>query len=162
MTDELSTPQARADRLRRLRHLANLSRKDMCDQELNINTLKAWELARFGGLPKDGAEKVIKRVAKEGVMCTSDWLLHGLGAGPQLDSERDLINQFRKLLHDMRTPIATINMGVATTSRIIDDLNQPDLSKLKILLSNSLEETERLNQLLDQFSIILKDRYHEH
>lgn len=42
------------------------------------------ELARFGGLPVDGAERVIKRVAKENVICSIDWLLYGRGQEPYL------------------------------------------------------------------------------
>ncbi len=81
--NEASSPEARAERLRRVRNMANLSRERMCnDEALNINTYKGWEIARYGGLPVDGAEKVIKRVTKEGVVCTANWLLHGAGLGP--------------------------------------------------------------------------------
>lgn len=74
---------ARAKRLRRVRNMANLTRDAMCAGDgLNINTYKGWEIARYGGLPVDGAEKVVKRVAREGVICTIDWLLHGRGVGP--------------------------------------------------------------------------------
>ena len=63
--NEFSTPEARADRLKRVRNLANLSRKEICESgDININTYKGWELARFGGLPVDGAEKIINRVAR--------------------------------------------------------------------------------------------------
>jgi len=80
-----SSPEARAARCKRLRNLANLSRKEMCiDGVLNINTLKGWELGRYGGLPRDGAQRVIKRVARAGVVCSLEWLLHGKGMEPQL------------------------------------------------------------------------------
>lgn len=83
INDELSTPTARADRLRRARNMANLSRKEICEAEgLNINTYKGWEIARYGGLPLDGAHKVIKRIADAGVICSADWLLHGKGSEP--------------------------------------------------------------------------------
>lgn len=81
--DEGSNSDARAARLRRLRTLANLSRKEICEgADLNVNTYKGWELGRYGGLPKDGAAKVIARVATEGVFCSEDWLLHGVGVAP--------------------------------------------------------------------------------
>lgn len=84
--DERSTPEARAARLKRLRNLANLSRKEMCDgSEININTLKGWEVARYGGLPLDGAHKLIKRVAHEGVFCSIEWLLYGKGSPPRVE-----------------------------------------------------------------------------
>lgn len=92
VTDDRSTPEARAARVKRLRNLANLSRKEMCDgEELNVNTLKGWEIARYGGLPVDGAHKVIKRVAKEGVFCTAEWLLYEEGSPPKVNiSQSDL------------------------------------------------------------------------
>jgi len=82
---ELSTPEARSERLRRVRNMANLTRKEICDtEELNVNTYKGWEIARYGGLPLDGAHKVIKRITEAGVICTADWLLHGRGSEPYI------------------------------------------------------------------------------
>lgn len=95
--DEQSTPEARAERLRRVRNLANLTREAMClNSELNANTLKGWEIARYGGLPQDGAEKVVARVAQEGVTVTTDWLLYEIGVGPQV------ITDFKKAKADKK------------------------------------------------------------
>ena len=86
--NEYSTSEARAERLRRIRNLANLSRKDICgSNDININTYKGWELGRFGGIPVDGAEKVVKIIAKSGVICSTDWLLYGKKPAPTLVSE---------------------------------------------------------------------------
>lgn len=86
VVDDRSTPEARAARVKRLRNLANLSRKEMCDDdEMNVNTLKGWEIARYGGLPLDGAHKIIKRVAREGVLCTVEWLLYEAGPAPSVN-----------------------------------------------------------------------------
>ncbi|MBX9705270.1 MAG: hypothetical protein K5Q00_03360 [Gammaproteobacteria bacterium] len=80
---ESSSAAARAERLKKLRNLANLTREDICNAPgLNVNTFKGWELGRFGGLTKDGAERVIARVAQENVLCSLDWLLHNQGANP--------------------------------------------------------------------------------
>lgn len=88
LENEHSTPGARAERLRRIRNLANLSRKDMCGSDaININTYKGWELGRFGGIPLDGAEKVVKIIAKSGVICSTEWLLYGEKPAPTLISE---------------------------------------------------------------------------
>lgn len=85
VTDDLSTPEARAARLRRLRNMANLSRQAMCQaDDLNTNTYKGWEIARYGGLPVDGAERVVKRVSQENVICSTDWLLYGKGPEPYI------------------------------------------------------------------------------
>ena len=49
----------------------------MCDDEkLNINTYKKWEIGRVG-LPKDGAQIVIDRMRKGGVISSLSWLLYG-------------------------------------------------------------------------------------
>ncbi len=75
--------QSRGERLRRLRNMANLSREDLCNiDELNVTTYKGWEIGRFGGLSISGAKEVIKRVAKEGVICSLEWLISGQGCGP--------------------------------------------------------------------------------
>jgi len=82
VTDERSTPEARAERLRLVRNMANLTRTQMCDDgTININTLKGWEIGRYGGLPKDGAEKVCRRVANEGIIVSPAWLLYEIGEG---------------------------------------------------------------------------------
>ena len=68
--------------------MANLNRKEMCDSsDININTYKGWEVGRYGGLPLDGAYRVIERISKEGVVCTSEWLIYGVGAAPYVVSD---------------------------------------------------------------------------
>ena len=90
--NELSAPEARAERLRRLRNLANLSRIEICSPDyININTYKGWELARFGGLPVDGAEKIVKKIAKHGVTCSTEWLLYGKSPPPTLEIEPEIL-----------------------------------------------------------------------
>ncbi|MDP3268723.1 MAG: hypothetical protein Q8M40_06690 [Legionella sp.] len=83
--NEEASAEYRAIRLRKIRNLANLSRKDLCNTDfLKLNTYKGWELARFGGLPLDGAERVVLRVAKENVFCSVEWLLYGTGQEPYI------------------------------------------------------------------------------
>lgn len=78
-----SSPRARGERLKKLRNMANLSRRQICaDCNLNLSTYKGWEIARHGGLPLDGAKKIIMKIAKIGVTCSPDWLLHGKGNEP--------------------------------------------------------------------------------
>ena len=86
ISDEKSMPEARAERLKRVRNLANLSRIEMCEgTDLNVNTLKGWEIGRFGGLSKSGATKVIARLTNAGVICSADWLLYEIGTPPQVN-----------------------------------------------------------------------------
>lgn len=81
--ENLTSQRARGERLRRLRNMANVSREELCNIDtLNTTTYKGWEIGRFGGLTISGAKEVIKRVAKEGVICSLDWLLSGQGCGP--------------------------------------------------------------------------------
>lgn len=83
--DSLTSPKAKGERLRRIRLLANLSREDFCtDGEITLASLISWEVGRFGGLTAKGATRVIARVAKEGVFCTSEWLLYEIGVGPEV------------------------------------------------------------------------------
>ncbi len=73
----------RGKRLKELRNLANVSREELCNVEyLNINTYKGWELSRHGGLTKNGANSIIKRVYDFGVICSFNWLFEGKGNKP--------------------------------------------------------------------------------
>lgn len=86
MIDPKSTPAARAERLRQVRGLANLSRQELCEQEgLNYNTLRGWELGRFGGLSEGGAKRVSLRLLEAGIVCSADWLLYEIGPPPEVN-----------------------------------------------------------------------------
>lgn len=85
LRDPLASQEARGERVRRLRNLANLTRLQMCeDCDINVNSLKGWEIGRYGGLTSYGAEKIISRVAMEGVLCSLEWLMYGMGSGPSI------------------------------------------------------------------------------
>ncbi|MHB1948717.1 MAG: hypothetical protein ACYCQI_11470 [Gammaproteobacteria bacterium] len=93
----------RAERLRRIRNLANLSRKDLCDEaDININTYIGYEVGRYGGLTKKGAEKIIQYVSTKGVYSTFEWLMHGIGQSPRVvtDIMQDNIEADSDLLKD--------------------------------------------------------------
>lgn len=84
----------RADRLRRLRNLSNLSRKELCEgADININTYIGYEVCRYGGLTKKGAEKVVRYIATKGVYTTIEWLMFNLGPLPQviMDIKNDAV-----------------------------------------------------------------------
>lgn len=91
-----TTPIACAKRLRRVRNMANLSRKQICENSpLNFCTYKGWEVGSYGGLSAKGAEQVVKRVAQEGVICSTEWLLYEIGQGPYVipDFEKIKLDQ---------------------------------------------------------------------
>jgi len=63
---ELVSSVARAKRLRQVRNMANLSRKEMCSGSvINLSTYKGWEIGRGGGISIGGAKRVIARVKKD-------------------------------------------------------------------------------------------------
>lgn len=81
----LSESYERAERLRRVRNLINLSRKELCDiTGININTYIGYEVGRYGGLTKKGAEKIIAFATTKGVFSSLEWLLHGNGQPPRV------------------------------------------------------------------------------
>lgn len=78
----------RGERLRRIRNLANLSRKDLCDEaNVNINTYIGYEVGRYGGLTKNGANKIIDYIALKGVYTTFEWLMYGEGQAPRVETD---------------------------------------------------------------------------
>ncbi len=82
----------RAERLKRARLLAGLSRKEMGEGEaaIHTDTYKGWESARFGGLTDKGAQKVMEKFKAHGFNCSATWLLYGIGSSPFQDHSIDL------------------------------------------------------------------------
>lgn len=84
-----SSPAESAKRLKRLRHMAGLTRKEFCDVGgFSTHTFAGWETGKFGGLSTKGAEKVINALRKLGIFCSPDWLLHEIGRGPTLNTDQ--------------------------------------------------------------------------
>ena len=85
IVDKNPSSQAKALRLKRVRNLGNLTRRDIEDRYgINLNTYKGWELARHGGLSRKGAKQIVEILQNNGVMCSIEWLLYGVGEKPQL------------------------------------------------------------------------------
>ena len=107
--NQLQDKQARAERLKRVRLMGGLSRREMCtnDSGLHPDTYKGWETARFGGLTERGAEKVVKRLGVSGVTVSVDWLLYGIGNAPFEDlscqsvSKATLSDQDRQIAKEL-------------------------------------------------------------
>jgi transcriptional regulator with XRE-family HTH domain len=86
--DQKSTPEARGKRLKSLRMMAGLSRKALEDKyEVSASTMQSWEDAKAGGLTEKGAKRAIEVFRQEGIRCTIDWLLYGIGLPPQLSDK---------------------------------------------------------------------------
>lgn len=77
----LATP---GERLRRARVLAGLTTRREFEKKHHIsaNTLQGWEQGK-NPLSEKGARRVIEAFTREGLMCTSEWLLHGTGMPPR-------------------------------------------------------------------------------
>lgn len=83
LPNNLSTPEARANRLREARKIAKLSLREMSnDDQINYYTLCGWESGKHGGLTERGAHKIIERLHVAGINCSIEWLLYGLGEKP--------------------------------------------------------------------------------
>lgn len=85
ITKNQTAAVSRGKRLKSLRMMSGLSRKNLADKyNLSASTLQSWEDAKAGGLTDKGAKKIILALQAEGVQCTLDWLLYGVGKPPQL------------------------------------------------------------------------------
>ncbi|MFT3741661.1 MAG: hypothetical protein QM752_03170 [Gammaproteobacteria bacterium] len=82
--DPMSSALARGKRLKTVRLMAGLTRNGL-EQKYNISasTIQSWEAAKAGGLTERGVQRVIPILRQEGIFCTSDWLLYGIGVPPQ-------------------------------------------------------------------------------
>ncbi len=90
----------RSKRLITVRKMTNLSRESIEQKyDLSASTLQAWETPKQGGLTQKGAKRIVEILEKEGIQCSTDWLLDGIGIGPQVigadksDSESALVSE---------------------------------------------------------------------
>jgi len=114
MKENKLDPVERGERLKRLRNLANLDRKELCDScEVNVHTLKGWEIGRYGGLTQKGATKIITAVAKRGVSCSLDWLLYNIGAGPKVCTDYDLVTKIESVSAPLTTDSTSETIKIA-------------------------------------------------
>jgi len=121
--DDPTSSKAKADRLRRVRNLANLSREAFCEgSDINLTTLISWEVGRFGGISSKGARRVISRIAKEGVFCTPEWLLFELGDGPEvkINSKKSTIQLEPQQLPEQDAIIEELNVFKKFNKHAVD------------------------------------------
>lgn len=86
--DSKSGPEMRGQRLKSLRMMTGLSRKKLeQDYHISASTIQSWEDAKAGGLTKKGAERAIAVFIDQGIRCSVDWLLYGIGTPPQLSNK---------------------------------------------------------------------------
>jgi transcriptional regulator with XRE-family HTH domain len=81
----------RGARLRAARALADISREKLLEfGELSFSSLDAWENGRTP-LTQKGAERSAYALRKVGVICSTEWLLYGIGAGPRFVTDAPLL-----------------------------------------------------------------------
>lgn len=84
--DPRSSKEARARRLESLRGLTRLSRQDFAKKcGVKPGSFQNWEGPRFGGLTEKAAKKILRGIKNLGIHCTLEWLMYGIGPGPQID-----------------------------------------------------------------------------
>jgi len=84
INDLKSGSQARGKRLKTARMMTGLTRNALEKKyEISASTIQSWEAAKAGGLTERGVHRILPVLHKEGVTCTAEWLLHGIGNGPQ-------------------------------------------------------------------------------
>lgn len=124
-----ATPFARGERIRRLRESLGLSREEFGNQfGIPSGSMQNWEDARYDGLSKVSANKLINAFRKSGIEVTLEWLFYGEGDNPlslspnQIPSasfsatEEALIAQELRLFHQHN--IETTDMIVADSSMV--------------------------------------------
>lgn len=80
----MSPPKIRGERLRTLRMMAGLTRNLFGSKyNLSTSTIQSWEDGRAGGLTRRGANLVVTLFRQEGLYCTPEWLLFGIGNPPR-------------------------------------------------------------------------------
>ena len=81
-------PQTVGERFRIARELSPLSRKSFCAKhDLNWYTVQSWELRRNFSRGVN-VSKFCEALAAEGIICTEDWLIEGIGPKPYLESSQ--------------------------------------------------------------------------
>lgn len=88
LSNAKSSREARAKRLKSLRKMTRLSRSVFSERYgVPSGTLQNWESARFGGLTEKGAKIALSAIRSEGIYCSFEWLMYGIGPSPQLNDK---------------------------------------------------------------------------
>jgi transcriptional regulator with XRE-family HTH domain len=84
VSEHQAVRNARGKRLKLARKMAGLTREEVEEKYgISASTVQSWEAAKAGGLTEKGAQRAIAVLRQEGIWCTIDWLMYGLGEGPQ-------------------------------------------------------------------------------
>lgn len=141
---------ARAERLKMVRNMANLSPAQVTENsDIKLDALYSWERGRYNGLTKKGAEKFVKRVEKEDVVCSVNWLLFEEGIPPYKRTapvNKETLSK-NKIIEEIKTFEKLHNNVVYT--EIIDDGLSPNFKAgdyVAGVIMYEIDETKINNQ----------------
>ena len=107
--------RARGKRLKTVRLMAQLTRLALETKHgISSSTLQSWESAKSSGLTERGVQRILPALEKEGVYCTSDWLLYGVGAAPQIIGVNG-----NELADKTNLPIVALNENRAVIEEVL-------------------------------------------
>ena len=79
-------PQTTGGRFRYAREISPIPRTVFCRKhKINYNTVQSWEISR-NVCRSPNVTKFCRALAAEGIVCTEDWLIDGIGPQPYLAS----------------------------------------------------------------------------
>ncbi len=92
LTDFELLKKQRGNRVRILRTSLRLSRRAFAEKYgIPRGTLQNWEDGRYGGLTEKGAMQLVEIMYGEGLYCSVEWLLHGIGEAPPVAKVYDAL-----------------------------------------------------------------------
>lgn len=79
-----SSAKEKGARLKQLRRLARFTQNETAKiAGIQLSTYKSWEAGKYSELPEKRAVFLIPAFKAEGIECTLEWLMHGIGSSPQ-------------------------------------------------------------------------------
>lgn len=96
-----TTPHARGMRIKTLRLMTSLSRRLFRERYgIPPTSLQNWEDAKGNGLTEKAARKIIQLLKPDGILCSFEWLMYGVGAAPQVTDkfyfgEKNLVSEIK-------------------------------------------------------------------
>lgn len=132
--DPKATPIERGKRVKNVRLFAGLTQTALEDKyDISVNTQQGWEKGKRGGLTPKGAMRIMYAMRQEGVYVTKEYLLYGIGIGPQrledivhtgIDVEQALDTDEETAIHNELITFRKYNHN-AIDMRVIDDAMSP-------------------------------------
>ncbi|MEE3003071.1 MAG: hypothetical protein VX335_01840 [Pseudomonadota bacterium] len=152
----------RATRLKKLRKMTHYSRKAFSEKyNVSQGTLQNWETARFGGLTEKGANIMIQALSNEGLFCSFEWLMYGLGSSPIISEtsiKRHNYNESVSAVPQDQVIEKELDLYVsltpdATTIKVIDDSMEPYFCSGQILAGRK-RTGKKIDNLINKTCIV--------